>query len=72
MQIITPFARTISEPGLIKSIYLIFFTEIATTNVIQLADFAGNLQRHFMAPRAVTQDAMNRNMLGSEISLAER
>mmetsp|Transcript_24108 Transcript_24108/g.35726 ORF Transcript_24108/g.35726 Transcript_24108/m.35726 type:complete len:1034 (-) Transcript_24108:246-3347(-) len=72
MTIITPFARTVNGDGLIYSIYLIFFTEIVTTNAIQLIDIPGLLQRHFLAPRAVTQDAMNRNMLGSTISLAER
>jgi hypothetical protein len=32
----------------------------------------GHLQRHFLAPRASTQDAMNLNMQGQEFELAER
>jgi hypothetical protein len=32
----------------------------------------GHLKRHFLAPRATTQDAMNLNFLGTEYELAER
>jgi len=46
--------------------------EITTTSAIQLADPFGHFQRHFLAPRAKTQDAMNLNMQGSKFELAER
>jgi len=57
---------------LIRSIWAIFFAEILTTNLIQLLDPVGHLQRNFLAPRAATQDAMNLNMQGQVIELAER
>lgn len=71
--IITPFTLTLeNENGLIASIYQLFFAEIVTSTAIQLADPVGHLKRHFLAPRAKTQDAMNSNMRGSDFDLAER
>lgn len=71
--IITPFTDTvIDKGGLIQQIYALFFAEIVTTNVIQLADPVGHLKRHFLAPRAATQDSMNLAFSGSEVELAER
>lgn len=73
--IITPFTSTLSpadENGLITKIYAIFFAEIVTTNAIQLADPAGHFQRHFLAPRAKSQDGMNLAMTGADFELAER
>jgi hypothetical protein len=70
---ITPFTQTLTpKPGLISQIAAIFFAEIVTTNVIQLTDVWGHIQRHFLAPRAKTQDAMNRSFKGLEVELAER
>ena len=73
--IITPFTSTLSTAdnnGLITKIYAIFFAEIVTTNAIQLGDPVGHLKRHYLAPRANSQDAMNLNMAGEEFELAER
>jgi hypothetical protein len=71
--LITPFTNTIQEhKGLIGQIYALFFAEIVTTNAIQLADVMGHVQRHFLAPRAKTQDAMNLSMQGQPFELAER
>lgn len=70
--IITPFTGSLASGGLIDQIYALFFAEIVTTNAIQLADPIGHLQRHFFAPRAATQDAMNINMQGQVFELAER
>lgn len=60
------------DQGLIPSIYAIFLAEIVTTNAVQLLDPMGHIKRHFLAPRAVTQDAMNLAMQGAEVELAER
>ena len=49
-----------------------FIAEVTTTSAIQLADPVGHLQRHFLAPRKFTQDAMNLMMQGSIVELAER
>ena len=55
--VITPFTVTITNKGgLIPQIYAIFFAELVTTNAIQLLDPVGHLQRHYLAPRANTQD----------------
>eukprot|EP00977_Amphora_coffeiformis_P013122 scaffold3376_cov151-Amphora_coffeaeformis.AAC.2 len=72
--LITPFTATLSAggDGLITKIYAIFFAELVTTNAIQLADPVGHIQRHYLAPRAHSQDAMNLNMSGQEFELAER
>jgi len=70
--IITPFTSTLSNAALINQIYALFFAEIVTTNAIQLLDPVGHLQRHFLAPRASTQDAMNISMQGQVFELAER
>jgi hypothetical protein len=71
--IITPFTDTLTlTDGLIPQIYALFFAEILTTNAIQLADPVGHLNRHFLAPRAATQDAMNLKFQGQEFELAER
>ena len=71
--IVTPFTNTLADVnGLINQIYVLFYAEIITTNAIQLADIPGHLNRHFLAPRAVTQDAMNLLFQGQEFELAER
>jgi hypothetical protein len=40
--------------------------------VLSLSDVYGHVQRHFLAPRAKTQDAMNILMQGTAVELAER
>jgi hypothetical protein len=70
--IITPFTSTLTDGGLVNQIYALFFAEIVTTNAIQLLDPVGHFQRHFLAPRAKTQDAMNLCMQGQQVELAER
>jgi hypothetical protein len=70
--IITPFTGTLEDGGLIDQIYALFLAEITTTSAIALLDPVGHLQRHFLAPRASTQDAMNLNMQGQNFELAER
>lgn len=76
--VITPFTHTLSPtssttaPALIPQIASIFLAEIVTVNVIQLTDVWGHIQRHILAPRAKTQDAMNRLFKGYDVELAER
>jgi hypothetical protein len=71
--IITPFTETIqAEEGLIAKVYALFFSEIVISSALQLFDIPGHLQRHFLAPRATTQDAMNLAFSGTEMELAER
>ena len=72
--IITPFTSTITNgpEHLIQSIFVIFWADLVTSNVLQLADVASNFNRHFLAPRARSQERMNLLMIGTEFSIAER
>eukprot|EP00571_Detonula_confervacea_P000752 CAMPEP_0172323196 /NCGR_PEP_ID=MMETSP1058-20130122/48111_1 /TAXON_ID=83371 /ORGANISM="Detonula confervacea, Strain CCMP 353" /LENGTH=1558 /DNA_ID=CAMNT_0013039143 /DNA_START=34 /DNA_END=4710 /DNA_ORIENTATION=- len=72
--IITPFTSTITNGSehLLQSIYVIFFADLVTTNVLQLVDPASNFKRHFLAPRAGSQERMNLLMGGTEYTIAER
>ena len=72
--IITPFTSTISNgpEHLLQSIYVIFFADLITTNVMQLVDPVGNFKRHYLAPRAGSQERMNLLMSGTEYTIAER
>jgi hypothetical protein len=71
--IITPFTNTLAlKDGLVSQIYALFLAEILTVSAIQLLDPMGHINRHILAPRAKTQDAMNLKFQGAEFELAER
>jgi hypothetical protein len=53
-------------------VYALFFADIVTTNALQLLDIFGHINKHILAPRAATQDAMNLLFQGSPYELAER
>ena len=57
---------------LLEAVYAIFFAELVTTNALQLLDIGGNFNRHFLAPRAKTQESMHLSMRGTEYFIAER
>ena len=72
---ITPFTATLEgdiQTGMIYKVYCLFWSEIVTTTLFQLADVSGHIERHVLAPRAKTQDAMNLMFQGTAWSLAER
>lgn len=72
--IITPFTSTITNGSehLLQSIWLIFFADLVTSNVLQISDPVSNFKRHFLAPRAKSQERMNLLMSGTEYTIAER
>jgi hypothetical protein len=72
--IITPFTSTITKgpDHLLQSIWLIFFTDLVTSNVLQIGDPVSNFKRHVLAPRAKSQESMNQYMSGTEYTIAER
>lgn len=70
--IITPFTSILTNGKLINQIYALFFADILTSNLILLLDPMGHVNRHYFAPRAPTQDAMNLKMQGAVFELAER
>ena len=75
---VTPFLATLDEtegsssPGLISSVHALFFSQIIISPFLQLLDPMGNINRHILAPRAKTQEAMNLRMQGSQMFLADR
>jgi len=71
--ITTPFTSVLrASGGVIPKVYALFFADLVTTNAIQLADPVGHFQKHFLAPRAATQDDMNIKFRGTDFELAER
>jgi len=72
--IITPYTSTImnGEENLLYGVYAIFFAEIFTSTILQFFDLGGNFKRHYTAPRAKTQEAVNLAMTGTEVNIAER
>jgi hypothetical protein len=72
--LITPFTSTITKgpDHLLQSIWLIFFADLVTSNVLQISDPVSNFKRHVLAPRAKSQERMNLYMSGTEYTIAER
>ena len=72
LTMITPFQDTLEGDGIIYKVYALFYSEIIVTTGLQLSDIAGQVNRHYLAPRAVNQDGMNLLFQGTEWHLAER
>mmetsp|Transcript_27370 Transcript_27370/g.65782 ORF Transcript_27370/g.65782 Transcript_27370/m.65782 type:complete len:1071 (-) Transcript_27370:1369-4581(-) len=74
VKMITPFPSTIGSgtDDLLDGIREIFVAEIVTSNLIKFADPMGFFERHYLAPRASSQEEMNSHMRGEEWHLAER
>ena len=72
--IITPFTSTLmfGKDHLLNGVYAIFFAEIVTTNAVQLLDPMGHINRHFLAPRAKTQEVGISLIFGSLRSVWKR
>jgi len=71
---ITPFTSTLSSgsDNILDGVCEIFLAEIVTSNCIKLFDPMGFIKRHYLAPRAGSQEEMNSYMRGEEWHLAER
>jgi len=72
--LVTPFYDTLdgANEGLIFKIEYLFVSDIIVSNLYALVDPIGHIQRHYSAPRAKTQDAMNILFEGLPYELAER
>jgi len=71
--VISPFAYTIADGDyLIKSVRILFTAELAQRPILQLSDIAGNLKRHYFAPRAKDQRRMNLLFSTAPYSIGER
>eukprot|EP00541_Cyclophora_tenuis_P005816 CAMPEP_0116559546 /NCGR_PEP_ID=MMETSP0397-20121206/10460_1 /TAXON_ID=216820 /ORGANISM="Cyclophora tenuis, Strain ECT3854" /LENGTH=448 /DNA_ID=CAMNT_0004085335 /DNA_START=325 /DNA_END=1671 /DNA_ORIENTATION=- len=69
---ITPFTNTVTNKGLLESVFSIFVADLVVSHSLQLLDVVGQIKRHYLAPRAPNQDMMNLHMSGSRFELAER
>jgi len=77
ISVITPFTVTLddkeeSTQELVPKVFALFWSQLVVSPLLQISDIGGNVQRHLLAPRAKTQDQMNMNMRGSNVSLAAR
>lgn len=73
-KIITPFTSTVS-PGpldVLPQINNILWFELWLVPSLRLLDIWGNIQKHFFAPRARTQELMNSYFQGTYYNLGER
>lgn len=72
--LVTPFTSTLGSgtDDLIDGVKDIFVAEIVTSNIIKFMDLSGLFQRHYLAPRAQSQEEMNSCMRGEVWYLAER
>eukprot|EP00546_Thalassionema_frauenfeldii_P014586 CAMPEP_0178929534 /NCGR_PEP_ID=MMETSP0786-20121207/20660_1 /TAXON_ID=186022 /ORGANISM="Thalassionema frauenfeldii, Strain CCMP 1798" /LENGTH=762 /DNA_ID=CAMNT_0020605815 /DNA_START=863 /DNA_END=3151 /DNA_ORIENTATION=- len=71
---ITPFTSTLSSgsDNILDGVFEIFLAEIIYCNLFKLLDPMGIVNRHYLAPRALSQEEMNSYMRGEEWHLAER
>jgi hypothetical protein len=77
LALITPFQATLdmrqnSLPGLLPAVQSLFVSQLCLTPLVQVLDIGGNISRHLMAPRAKTQEEMDRCMRGTPVQLAAR
>lgn len=72
--LVTPFSSTLGSgtDDLIDGVKDIFVAEIVFSGIIKFVDPSGLFQRHYLAPRAQSQEEMNSYMKGEEWYLAER
>uniref|UniRef100_A0A7S4APN5 CSC1/OSCA1-like cytosolic domain-containing protein n=1 Tax=Pseudo-nitzschia australis TaxID=44445 RepID=A0A7S4APN5_9STRA len=72
--VITPFTDTLTagKQGVIAQVYALFISDMSLTNLVAVLDPVGHFQRHFLAPRAKTQDCMDILFQGNQYELAER
>ena len=72
--LITPFTSTLGSgpDDLLEAVFAIFFYDLILSNALQLLDPISNFKRHFLAPRAASQERMNILMGGTEYTIAER
>jgi len=72
MAALQPFTSTLTRGSFLVTIYSLFSTEIITTPLLQMADYMGHFQRHYVAPRATDQRKMNQQFQGKLYNLSER
>lgn len=74
VNLVTPFPSTLGSgtDDLVDGVKDIFVAEIVTSSIIKFMDPGGLFKRHYLAPRAKSQEEMNSYMRGEVWYLAER
>jgi hypothetical protein len=80
LSVISSFIETISvendnedrQQSLLYKVYPVIVAELLINPITDLADVEGNFRKHFLAPRARSQQEMNALFRGSRFWLAER
>ena len=55
-----------------RKVYPVIVAELFCNPIIEIMDAPGNFQKHFLAPRAGSQEEMNACFTGGRFWLAER
>lgn len=73
-QVFTPLTSNLDDDAndVLPSIHCILISELLVTPFLRYIDLSGNFKRHILAPRALTQQEMNLNFLGTPYRLGER
>ena len=74
IQIVTPFADTLrdgSDDYLLESVFVLFFFDMFSRPILQVADLWGTVHRHFFAPRAKDQRLMNLCFAAGELDIGD-
>eukprot|EP00934_Nitzschia_sp_Nitz4_P003042 Nitzschia sp. Nitz4//scaffold174_size87051//32646//36062//NITZ4_005106-RA/size87051-snap-gene-0.111-mRNA-1//-1//CDS//3329538863//3032//frame0 len=73
-QIITPVTATLGygDTDLLPTTFAILLSDVWLSPLLRLSDWMTNLKKHVLAPRATTQEQMNRNFQGTFYNLGER
>lgn len=74
LKIITPWPTTLGadKSNILPSVNSLMWSEFTITPLLKILDLSGNFQKHFLAPRARTQEQMNTNFQGTPYNLGER
>lgn len=61
-----------ASTDVLPSMYAILLSELIIVPLMRIIDIVGNFKRHILAPRAMTQEEMNLNFLGTPYRIGER
>ncbi|KAL7559500.1 hypothetical protein ACA910_010314 [Epithemia clementina (nom. ined.)] len=72
--VISPLTGTLIDGNeeILPSIKAILVSELYVTPLLSLLDISSNINKHYFAPRAKTQDQMNSYFYGTQYSIGER
>jgi hypothetical protein len=73
-QIITPITATLGseKTDLLPTVYAILLSDAWISPLLRISDWMTNIKKHYLAPRAKTQEEMNLWFQGTPYNLGER